>query len=205
MINAFVISVYLTLLCQLAITYLTRHLLSSDPILSKKVNKFLWIYIIFAFMLIIFITFIPMPIYMKFVIFSVFSVFQGLVLNNITKYFDKNDIRSAVLGIGMIFLTFAIFGIILLNMGITLKPFAGYLAGLLIGLIVASVIVIFIPLKNSNRKILLICGLIIFSLYVSYDTNVIFMRDYGGDYISAALSFYLDIINIFIRLLDINR
>ena len=42
----------------------------------------------------------------------------------------------------------------------------------------------------------------LFSVYIIYDTNSILQRDYGGDFISASLAYYLDIINIFSNLLS---
>ena len=42
----------------------------------------------------------------------------------------------------------------------------------------------------------------LFSVYIVYDTNNILQRDYGGDFITASLDYYLDIINIFSNLLS---
>jgi FtsH-binding integral membrane protein len=44
----------------------------------------------------------------------------------------------------------------------------------------------------------------LFSVYIVYDTNIILQRDYGGDFISASLAYYLDIINIFSNLLSVS-
>ena len=48
-------------------------------------------------------------------------------------------------------------------------------------------------------------GLILFSIYIVYDTNRILQKDYFGDFVTASLDYYLDIINIFIRLLSYGR
>ena len=48
-------------------------------------------------------------------------------------------------------------------------------------------------------------SLFLFSMYVIYDTNKLMQRNYYGDFITAALDFYLDIINIFVNLLSYNR
>ena len=41
--------------------------------------------------------------------------------------------------------------------------------------------------------------------FIVYDTNKILQKDYYGDFVTASLDYYLDIINIFIRLLTLNR
>ena len=48
-------------------------------------------------------------------------------------------------------------------------------------------------------------GLMLFSIYIVYDTNRILQKDYFGDFVTASLDYYLDIINIFIRLLSYGR
>ena len=49
-----------------------------------------------------------------------------------------------------------------------------------------------------------ISGIVLFSLYLIYDTNVIFRRDYSGDFITASLDYYLDILNLFLNLLNLD-
>jgi FtsH-binding integral membrane protein len=56
---------------------------------------------------------------------------------------------------------------------------------------------IFIAESSFLKKILVIGSLLLFSLYIMYDTNNILQRNYYGDFITASLDYYLDIINIF--------
>ena len=58
---------------------------------------------------------------------------------------------------------------------------------------------------SQFHRYLTAIGLILFSVYIVYDTNTILQKDYYGDYITASLDYYLDIINIFVRLLNYNR
>jgi FtsH-binding integral membrane protein len=53
-------------------------------------------------------------------------------------------------------------------------------------------------------KTLSAIGIIIFSGYVIYDTNVILQRNYYGDFITASLDYYIDIISIFKKLTVLN-
>jgi FtsH-binding integral membrane protein len=56
-------------------------------------------------------------------------------------------------------------------------------------------------LGNTNifHKLLLLFGLILFSIFIVYDTNIILNKNYKGDYIDASLDFYLSFVNLFIR------
>ena len=40
------------------------------------------------------------------------------------------------------------------------------------------------------------------SLFIIYDTNIILQRNYEGDFITASIDYYLDILNIFISLIN---
>ena len=58
---------------------------------------------------------------------------------------------------------------------------------------------------NMLQKAFSFIGLIIFSIYIIYDTNSILQRNYYGDFITASLDYYLDIINIFLDIVNINN
>ena len=53
-------------------------------------------------------------------------------------------------------------------------------------------------------KLLAAIGIVIFSAYIIYDTNTILQRNYSGDFITASLDYYLDILNIFTKLVLLN-
>jgi modulator of FtsH protease len=74
----------------------------------------------------------------------------------------------------------------------------------LLFLLIISIVQFFIIQSSFLYKILVICSLMLFSVYIVYDTNSILQRDYGGDFISASLAYYLDIINIFSNLLSVS-
>ena len=58
---------------------------------------------------------------------------------------------------------------------------------------------------SNSYRLLSGIGLLLFSAFIVYDTNKILQKDYYGDFVTASLDYYLDIINIFIRLLTLNR
>ena len=70
-------------------------------------------------------------------------------------------------------------------------------------LVVASIVQIFIPFSEGFQLAMAIGGVVIFSGYIIFDTYLIFNRYSPEDYILASLSLYLDIVNLFIRILQI--
>jgi len=65
-------------------------------------------------------------------------------------------------------------------------------------LIIVQIVVIFSGATSAFMKGVTIFSLILFSIYIIYDTNNILQREYSGDFITASLDYYLDIINVFI-------
>jgi FtsH-binding integral membrane protein len=48
-------------------------------------------------------------------------------------------------------------------------------------------------------------AILLFSMYIIYNTNQIMQRDYNGDFIRASLDYYLDILNLFLNLFSFNQ
>lgn len=95
------------------------------------------------------------------------------------------------------------FGLAML--GINLGFFSYILLCALIGLLVAFVAMLFVPVPKQVYKAVLVIGITLFSVYVAYDTNVILQKEYTGDFIAASISMYLDILNIFTEMIAFNK
>jgi FtsH-binding integral membrane protein len=52
-------------------------------------------------------------------------------------------------------------------------------------------------LFSPTNSILTTIGIVLFSIYIIYDTNNILQKNYYGDFITASLDYYLDILNLF--------
>jgi FtsH-binding integral membrane protein len=70
-------------------------------------------------------------------------------------------------------------------------------------LIIAGLVQIFFPFSKGIQLAFAVGGVVIFSGYILFDTYLIFNRYSAEDYIMASTSLYLDIINLFIRILEI--
>jgi FtsH-binding integral membrane protein len=152
--------------------------------------------------IILILALVTMPAWMKFILFSLFSAAFGILLAYRKYGLDSGVIRSALVGTASIFITMFVFGVALIMSGIKL----GFITALilffaLLALIIISIVQYFIVQSSLLKKLIVIASLIIFSIYIVYDTNTILQRDYSGDFISASLNYYLDLINIFSALL----
>jgi FtsH-binding integral membrane protein len=169
---------------------------------TKKFNSKLIGAYIAAFVLILILAFITMPPWLKFILFSLFSGAFGVILGYRKSGVDPNIIKSALVGTGSIFVAMFAFGVALIASGIKLGLRFGLgLFFALLFLLIVSIVQFFIVGSSFLKKIIVIGSLMVFSLYIMYDTNSILQRNYNGDFITASLDYYLDIINIFSGLL----
>jgi FtsH-binding integral membrane protein len=197
-----------TLVSQLSITYYVSENVKIEEEdegtkETKKFNSKLIGAYVAIFVIILILAFITMPPWLKFILFSLFSTAFGVILGYRKSGIDPGIVKSALVGTASIFVTMFTFGVALIASGIKLGFKFGF--GLLVALfflVIVSIVQIFIAQSSLLKKILVIGSLMVFSLYIMYDTNNILQRNYYGDFITASLDYYLDIINIFSGLLS---
>jgi FtsH-binding integral membrane protein len=200
----FFMLILINLLIQVAITYYV-HINFNRVELTKddKVRRLLIIGShILSFVFIIILDVIPMPNWLKFILFSLFSVTLGIILEDIKPYVDEEIIRTAFIGSISIFVLLYSFALALVSSAIVLpyKISIGLLFALLV-LLISSIVQYFIYLSSILKKTVLGFTLLLFSLYVVYSTNIIAQRDYGGDFITASMDYYLELFNNCVALL----
>jgi FtsH-binding integral membrane protein len=195
---------FLNLIFQLGITY---YLMMKNTVgLDSKQNKSAMMTFMFILELIIIIilAFVPMPPFLKFVLFSIFSATIGVTLSVIKTDTNAKIIQTAIVSTLAIFGAMLTFGVVLIMFGIQLSMRFGL--GLLLALlflIIFQIVSLFLGSYSFFAKGLIMFSLALFSLYVVYDTNTILQRNYYGDFITASLDYYLDIINIFIDIVSL--
>jgi FtsH-binding integral membrane protein len=192
------------LLLQLYITYYVSENIKIEE--DKDAKKFNGKYIgalVITIIIILILAFITMPPWLKFILFSLFSAAFGVILGYRKSGLDPNIVKSALVGTASIFVFMFAFGVALVGSGIQLGfKTAAFLFFALLALIIISIVQYFIIQSTFLKKIIVIGSLILFSLYIVFDTNFILQRDYYGDFITASLNYYLDLINIFSALLS---
>jgi len=197
------IMVFANLITQLGITY---YVMTNTKVTEEdNYNLKHWLLIISTFGIIWILALVPMPSWLKFILFSAFSYIWGILLASFKLKINDNDlINMTMLGSIGIFVVMFLIGGFLLATGIELGwKTGGFLFFSL------SILILFQIFNLFYRSTILIkslaaIGIVIFSGYIIYDTNVILQRNYYGDFITASLDYYLDILNIFVKLTILN-
>lgn len=195
--KSFLILVFANLIAQLGITYY---------VMNKADNPQLGFWPLFAIQLIIIwlLILVPMPPIVKFLIFGIFSWTFGIALSHLKDKYDPALINIAIQGALSIFALMFAFSIALAGFNIYLGyQFGVFLFWALLALVIAKLVNMLGPQLSIARKTLSYIGLGLFSLFVVYDTSQILSRDYYGDFITASLDYYLDILNLFTNFLNI--
>ena len=200
----FLLKIFLNLIFQLIVTYIVATKAQGYDI--SKVHMNFWVFIIPAFILIFLMATIQNP-FIKFILFTMFSILFGLMLSHRFMITNPDVIKTALIGVLGIFITMFLFTLFLLMIGIEVgSTFGLFLLMGLISMIIVLIVSYF--MKNYSKYYKIFSGILLFlfSLYIIYDTTNILIRDfYKGDFISASLDYYLDIINIFVNLLNLNN
>jgi len=198
--QGFLLLVFVNLIVQLGITYVV--FMKSQ---LNKYNKYKWLLFILLVIIIFIISIVPMPEWLKFLIFCIFSIIQGIFLSSIKTADNKSIIEGAILSGLSIFAFFVLVGGLLINFGIKLGINFGFILFImLLLLILAQLVNIFFVSSSFIYKVLTYISLFIFSMFIIYDTNTILQRNYNGDFITASLDYYLDILNVILDMFSLN-
>jgi len=194
--RAFLLKIFSNLFVQLGISY---YVMENTPLLES-----FWPAFIGSIVALLLIIATNLPYWVKLLIFCGFSYLFGR-LNTIykTKYGDE-AIKNAILGaMGVFVIMFVVGGLL---------PILGDKVGLvlfiaLLFLLFARIFTMFSKKTEEYNKWLFGLGIVIFGLYVAYDTNNILKRAdyYQGDFVTASMDYYLDIINLFSNMLHSNN
>lgn len=206
--KAFVRKVYLILTVQLAITmaFISLFVYSESAKLWTVNNPWVMIVAFFTMFTVLIIMACCGEMRRKtphnFIFLALFTVAQGICLGLITTAYDSQEVLVAVGITCAICLGLTIFS---LQTKWDFTMMGGFLFVALLVVFIFGIMVAFFPNKTAN-SIYSVCGALLFSLYLVYDTQIML----GGshkysispeEYIFAALNLYLDIINIFLFIL----
>lgn len=136
------------------------------------------------------------------ILFLLYSILTGLTLSSI---FIVYKLESIIFVFGETALLFGSFAAIGMFTKIDLTKFGTYLFMALVGIVLASLVNVF--LHNSMMDLIINCfAIIIFLGYTAYDIQRIKQISYGLEEDNAAIfgafELYIDFINLFLRLLE---
>lgn len=203
--GGFLSLVFTTLLFQLIILYAVIQLAPTTEDIMLKLKSLFWVLAALNVVIIAVLAWIPMHPAVKFMLFTAFSVVTGLLMKLALHRVPPNIIKTSLIGTIAVFVTFFIIGLVLAGLGIDLGPLGIVLLVMLMGLIIANVVYMFMKQTALHTKALATISLLLFSIYIAFDTNIILQREYHGDFVTASLDYYLDIINLFLNFVTVSN
>jgi FtsH-binding integral membrane protein len=129
-----------------------------------------------------------------------FTVLEAYSVAVIVSFFDQKTVLQAVLLTAGIFIGLTLFACQTKYDFTTWMP---YLFGGLWALILFGFVAAFFPFSSTSEMIYGGLGALIFSGYILVDTQLIMRHYHVEEEIAAAISLYLDVINLFLSILRI--
>lgn len=201
--------IIMTILFQLSITYFVSenvNIKEEEDEDGKKRDTRFYLALIAVIVMTLILSFINMPTWLKFILFSLISTAYGVIVSYRKFGIDPNVVKSALVGTGSIFVAMFVFGVALIASGIKLGlTFGLSLLFALLFIVFLMIVQFFIFNSPLLTKIIVIGLLMLFSIGIMFNTNLILQRDYNIDFVSASLSYYLDIIGVFSSLLNVSE
>lgn len=185
-----IIKTFFILIVQLMITY----------VVMTKTNISINGYLLYLSHLIIglIVIFVPIPFYIKIILFIIFSCLSGIMYARLklTPYQLSNVmIRTCIIFIGMLILSW-----MMIVSNIILGESYGVVVFMAIfSLFIFGLVTLFDKVIKYNKKAYAITVIILFSIFIIYDTHYLWIIN-KEDIISGAIDYYLDIVNISVQL-----
>lgn len=205
--KTFLIMIFANLIVQLGITYYI--LVNTDiQVIKQRKNSFFYRYSFIGFLplfVLIFIMNMPMPSWARFIVFSIFSAYMGLILNFWEKLYGLEMLKAVIFSVVGVFISIIVLALGLLSFGIKLgSTFGIVLFFALLLLIISRIVFWFAGTYTLYAKMFAVFGIGLFSLFILHDTHQILSRSYDGDFVTASLDYYLDFINLVSNFLNFN-
>lgn len=196
--SGFLAAVFASLIFQLCVVFAIVKFIPDND----EFKKYSFLIFIIQIVLIICMAIVPMPMPIKFILFTLFSVLTGFVLKTALQKVSPEVIETAIIATITIFTVFVVLALVISGFGIDLGFLTLFLFGVLLLLVIVRIVMVLMTTSTTVNKMVAIISLIIFSMFIVFDTNQILQRDYHGDFITASLDYFLDVINIFLNLVS---
>ena len=200
--------IFITLIIQICVSIATMKWDQTHHILEKRNSVGYFIALLLLMFLLIYGMIAPkISFYTRQILFGLFSIIVGLLLSQTIHIINNPAIvEAAAIATLVNFGVMLLLGLIIVYLKYDLEWMGIFLLIGLLCLIVGRIFAYFSKdSKEINRNISMI-AVVIFSLYILYDTNNILLKYKNNDKrdcILGALDYYLDIWNLFSEYLDI--
>jgi modulator of FtsH protease len=194
----FLVKIFANLIFQFFIAYIVLLIAENNNIIH---NNYQLIGIVFAiFILIILMLFIK-SLWLRFLLFCILSSLIGLMFSYKIDINNKEqtDIykKAFLITIG-IFIFMLCFAFFLIYFGVKIPYQSGIALYIILLLLIIFILIIKLLGKYSIfQKAISGTIILLFSLYIGYDTINIMDKNYDGDFVGASLDYFIDLLNIF--------
>jgi len=202
----FLMKVYSMLILQILIAFAVLHYASKINIMDSRYK--LYGTITFMFILAIIIPTITNRI-LKFIVVCIFSIFIGLLLSYSLDQSNEKIIeiqKKACITTIVIFVYTVLFGFFLNLVGFRMPPYVGIT--LFFSLLLLIIILFVSSLSNTYStyyKLISGASIFLFTCFILYDTSNILEKKYNNNYVGASFDYFLDVLNLFINLIQYNQ
>lgn len=201
--HAFLRKVYTILACQMVVTALVGSVITLNDNVRIWALTNIWAFYVslfgaIALMIGAFVTQRSFPTNLIFL--GGFTLLESYAVGTVSALYDTKIVLEALFITLMVFVGISAFAIQ------TRYDFSGwqmYLGAALWGLIGFGLVAMFFPVSSGVELGYSVLGAIVFCGYILVDTQLILHRFHPEDEVAAAISLYLDIINLFLNILRI--
>lgn len=131
---------------------------------------------------------------------SGFTLLEAYTVSVIVSFYKTQVVLNAVLLTGGIFVFLTLFAC---QTKYDFTSWIPYLGGALWGLILFGFMALFLPRSSMGELIYGGLAALVFSAYILVDTQLVLRKHHVEEEIAAAISLYLDVINLFLAILRI--
>ena len=205
--NNFIKKTFNVLMLQLFITFTgCAAAMYNKPTLSKYLeyhSDIIFVPVIIMPFSLIFIMCFNTNRLVKYTMFGIFTLSSTCMLSIVSIYYDSYIILQALTTTCIISGSVSVYAYTCAKRGICFGEWEPYLFMLLIALLVSGIFQIFV-MSTILNTIIGFLGTLVFSGYLLYDVNQIYIDEdkYSDDPIICAINIYLDIINIFLYIIQ---
>jgi FtsH-binding integral membrane protein len=195
--KGFIISVYILLAVQLAIMASVISLLRKNPETYIKIQKYFWLWFVITIGIILILGLSNISTHSKLALFTVFSILIGFNCIAASSKVSIDAIKAGFLSASSVFIGMTLVAFLITYMGINLSFMGFALIMALLGLIISMIITLFTGVSSNVYRAIVIVSIVLFSIFVAFDTNTMIQPEYRLDVVNASMNLFLDIINLF--------
>lgn len=194
--STYLSKVYLLLAFQIILTMVVVFYLRQHQQVYESIKKYSLLWLILAIGILFVLLLMPkLPMPVKLLLFSIFTILISFNCIAASKKVSFEIIKAALSTTVALFVFMSIIGLIIAGLGIDLSFLSFAILIALVGLFIAMIVMHFVKVDKTVAKVIFIIGVVLFSVLIAFDTNLMLLKNIGV--LDGAIGLYLDVINLF--------